>query len=76
MMEKSDDWRWSAANWSVDERAPWGGPYPTKDVARQAAQSYYNDAKGTGRKVRCYDGRIVAVTLSSANQTTEVFLDP
>jgi hypothetical protein len=72
----SEDWRWSAGNWSVDERRPDGGPYTTKDEARKAAQSYYDDAKRTSRKVRCNGGRIVAVTLSSLSEKTEVFLDP
>ena len=76
MTNDSEDWRWSAANLSVDGRPPWGGPYSTKDEARQAAQSYYDNAKKTGRKVRRHGGKIVAVTLSSPREKTEVFLDP
>ncbi len=71
-----EDWRWSAGNWSVDGHRPDGGPYTTKDEARKAAQWYYDNAKRTGRKVRCNGGRIVAVTLSSPSEKTEVFLDP
>jgi len=76
MTTDSEDWRWSAANWSVDGRPPWGGPYTTKGEAKEAAQWYYNDAKRTGRKVLCQGGKIVAVTLSSPSEKTEVFLNP
>jgi hypothetical protein len=74
--DDSEDRYWSAANWSADGHRPDGGPYPTKDEARSAAQDYYDNAKRTGRKVRCNGGRIVAVTLSSLSEKTEVFLDP
>ena len=76
MRDDSEDWFWSAANWTVDDRRPDGGPYTTKDDARKAAQSYYDDAKRTGRKVRRRDGRIVAVSLHCPSAKTEVFLDP
>jgi hypothetical protein len=74
--DDSEDWHWYAANWSVDGYRPDGGPYPTKDEARKAAQDYYNDAKRTHRKVQVQVRKIVAVTLKSPSEKTEVFLDP
>ena len=76
MTNDSEDWRWFAANWSVDGHCPDGGPYPTKDEAREAAQSYYDDAKRTHRKVRCNVAKMVAVTLKSPSEATEVYLNP
>jgi hypothetical protein len=74
--DDSEAWYWAAANWTVDDHPPSGGPCSTKDDARKAAQSYYDDAKRTGRKVRCRGGRIVAVTLHCPSTKTEVYLKP
>jgi hypothetical protein len=74
--DETQEWQWSATNWSVDGRLPWGAPYSTKDEARSAAQSYYDDAKRTGRKVLCNEGKLVAVTLASRTDRTEYFLNP
>jgi hypothetical protein len=41
-----------------------------------AAQSFYDDAKRTGRTVLCNDGKMVAVTLASRTDRTETFLNP
>ena len=78
MSDDSEVWHWGAANWSVDGRPPSGGPYSTKEDARNAAQSYYDDANRTHRKVRCHGGRIVAVYLHcpTTNTKTEVYLTP
>lgn len=76
MTNDSEEWRLSAANWSVygQQYRPDCGPYPTKQEAREAAQSYYNNARS---KVQCRGGKIVAVTLSCpGRKPEEVFLNP